>query len=81
MAAARIEGKNRIANLLETQGMSKYRLHKNMNEQRPFGVKPISYKTVLSLVNCEAVAFATHYGNMLLIAKVLNVSVGDLQTT
>ena len=79
MIAVKLDKKNRIADILEAKGVSKYRLHINMNLLRPANAKPISYKTVLSIVNSDTVSFATHYGNMYLIAKVLNVSMDELQ--
>lgn len=79
MIVVKLGEKNRITDILQAKGISKYRLHKNMNLLRPSGAKEISYKTVLTIVNNEDIPFATHYGNMFLIAKVLGVSMNELQ--
>lgn len=79
MSEVKLGKKNMIANILQAQGVSKYRLHINMNLLRPANAKPISYKTVLSIVNSDDVAFATRYGNMYLIARILDVSMDELQ--
>lgn len=72
--------KNQIADILQAQGVSKYRLHKDINALRlaDTNARPISYKTVLSIVNSTNLPFATHFGNMYLIAKALGVSIDDL---
>lgn len=79
MIVVKLGKKNRIAVILQAKGISKYRLHKNMNLLRPPAAKEISYKTVLTIVNNEEISFATHYGNMFLIAQVLGVSMDELQ--
>lgn len=69
---------NNLLPIMRSQRMSVYRLHKEINWIRPEGRREISYKTVLTVVNSETIPPATHYGNVLLIARVLGVRLNDI---
>lgn len=79
MVLVAIGKENRIAEILTERRISIYELCKWMNDKRPEGAKPINYKTVHGIVKSASIPYATHYGNIALIAKVLSVSVDDLE--